>query len=318
MRCGPGPRRTGRGRAHGTGPRRAEPGSRTIVTVPTVERLPYAPWRQRGGVANGEFRWRLGVRPLGPADWIEFGADCDGADGWIAEKQRLRTTHPATTFATLDDIVPEALEVADALVGHLATRWPDHNRVIDDSLHPLDAASRLVPEDLTLLVERDGRLVFGGGSVCFPNRWDLRSKLGRTMSEVHAPVARLNEQLAIGVDGFFERLTPARSYWRLGWGIIDVADGYTPVDGTGPPRPACPQVDELFVRVERETLRRFATTHCVLFTIRTYIAPITAVLADASSPESASALRTAVSAMTEDVRRYKDIVHLADAIATDT
>ena len=39
------------------------------------------------------------------------------------------------------------------------------------------------------MVERDGRLVFGAGSVCFPNRWDLRSKLGLTLADVHAPVA---------------------------------------------------------------------------------------------------------------------------------
>ena len=83
-----------------------------------------------------------------------------------------------------------------------------------------------------LLVERDGRLVFGGGSVCFPNRWDLRSKLGLSMAGVHAPVAQLNEQLEAPIDSFFDRLTPQRSFWRLGWGILDTPDWYTPLDGT--------------------------------------------------------------------------------------
>ena len=94
-----------------------------------------------------------------------------------------------------------------------------------------------MPEDLVMMVERDGRLIFGGGSVCFPNRWDLRSKLGCTMAEVHAPVALLNEQLEAPVDRFFERLRPERSYWRLGWGILDTDDWYTPLDGTASPRP---------------------------------------------------------------------------------
>lgn len=270
--------------------------------------MPYAPWSERGSIRHGEFRWRLGVRPLDLANWIEFGPDCDGPDGWLAEKQRVLADHASTAFAVLDGIDDEASEVADAVVAHLGEHSPDRPRGIDVSLHPLDAAARLVPEDLALMVERDGRLVFGGGSICFPNRWDLASKLGATMAEVHEPVARLNDQLETAVDDFLSRLKPERSFWRLGWGILDVPDGYTPLDGTGPARPESPAPSELFVRVERETLRRFPETRCVLFTIRTYVAPLRSVAGDAVS---AAALGAALDAMTDDVRGYKDLLELA-------
>lgn len=264
------------------------------------------------GSADAGFRWRLGVRPLDLADWIELGADLDEA---LAEKTRLNDEHPATVFAALDDIDAEATEVADGLLTHLRHRWPDRYRAVEleANLHRLDAAARLVPEDLILMVERNGRLVFGGGSVCFPNRWDLRSKLGRTMAEVHAPVARLNEQLEGPVDRFFERLRPERSFWRLGWGILDTADWYTPIDGTAAARPFAPGPDELFLRVERETLRRFPRTNCVLFTIRTYVTPIGLVAGDQSV---AARLADAVDRLPADVRDYKDVVHTAtDLIA---
>ncbi|MFT6763572.1 MAG: hypothetical protein ACJAXA_002233 [Candidatus Aldehydirespiratoraceae bacterium] len=280
--------------------------------MPLVETLPYSPWRERGGVVDGEFRWRLGARPLDLANWIEFGSDADGPAGWIAEKATVLDAHHATAFAAIDGIEAEGSEVADALVDHLATHAPDRNRALDPTLHPLEAVSRLVPEDLLVMVERDGQLVFGGGSVCFPNRWHLPSKLGLTMSEVHSPVSRLNNQLEQGVDSFLNRLRPGRSFWRLGWGIIDVPDGYTPPDGSGPARPNDPQPVDLFVRVERETLRRFPNTNCVLFTIRTYIAPMRSVLAD---QESAVALAAALRAMTSDVREYKDLIALADPLA---
>lgn len=265
-------------------------------------------------MVDGAFRWRLGVRPLDLRDWIELGSDVDGPDGWIAEKERVLAEHRHTAFAVLDGIEPEGQEVAEALVEHLRRRWPERfgDVALDGSMHPLEAAGRLVPEDLVVMVERDGRLVFGGGCVCFPNRWDLRSKLGGSMAEVHQPVARLNDQLEHGVDGFLERLRPERSFWRLGWGIIDLADGYTPADGTGAPRPVDPDVSALFVRVERETLRRFPGSGCVLFTIRTYVAPITSVMAD---DDSARALADAVAAMSPDVRDYKDVTASADAIA---
>ncbi len=178
------------------------------------------------------FRWRLGVRPLDLRDWIELGPDAEVA---IASKGPLMERHADTVFAVLDEQVrDEATEVADALVAHLRDRWPDRygGVSLDSSLHPLDAAARLVPEDLVLLVERDGQLVFGGGSVCFPNRWDLASKIGLTMAGVHQPVDRLNEHLQAPIDSFFERLTPRRSFWRLGWGVLDTADWYTPLDGT--------------------------------------------------------------------------------------
>jgi hypothetical protein len=254
------------------------------------------------------FRWRLGVRPLDPQDWIELGPDADAA---IAAKPALNAQHADTVFAVLDGIDAESVEVADALVTHLRHRWPDRygDVRLDATLHPLDAAARLVPEDLVLLVERDGQLVFGGGSVCFPNRWDLRSKLGLSMAAVHEPVARLNEQLEAPIDGFFDRLTPERSFWRLGWGILDTADWYTPVDGTGAPRPADPAPDDLFLRVERETLRRFPDTSCVLFTIRTYVTPIPAVARDHRVAER---LAASLAALPDDVREYKDVVATAD------
>lgn len=272
-----------------------------------VESLPYTPWRERGSVVDGEFRWRLGARPLHLTDWFEFGPDAVGPDGWIEQKRAILADHRDQVFVAPDDVDPECREVAEAISAHLATHAPDRPSALDPSLHPLEAASRLVPEDLVVMVERDRRLVFGAGSVCFPNRWDLPSKVGLTMAEVHGPVARLNDQLETNVDRFLDRLEPDRSFWRLGWGMIDVADGYAPpsADITGP---SDRSTADSYVRVERETLRRFPTTRCVLFTIRTYITPLASVLAD---QESSMALSAAVASMPHDIRAYKDVVHHA-------
>ena len=94
-----------------------------------------------------------------------------------------------------------------------------------------------------VLVERPEGLVVGGGSVCFPNRWDLTSKLGLRLADVHAPVSRLNDQLGGSVDTFFERLRPDRSFWRLGWSVLDTGELYQPTNGTAPPVDPLPRVD---------------------------------------------------------------------------
>ena len=282
-------------------------------TGTTVDDARYLPFLEGPrDLDQSSFRWRLGVRALDLRDWIELGADADAA---IAAKERLNAEHRSTVFAALDGVQDESQQVALTLLEHLRGRWPDRygGAELDPALHPLDAAARLVPEDLVLMVERDGRLVFGAGSVCFPNRWDLRSKIGLPLADVHAPVALLNEQLEDPIDRFFERLTPDRSFWRLGWGVLDTADWYTPTDGTAAPRPVAPAPADLFVRVERETLRRFAVSNAVLFTIRTYLTPIRSVSSD---PATARRLAEALSGLPDPVRVYKDVASFGPALIT--
>lgn len=259
-------------------------------------------------VAPSPFRWRLGLRPLEPADWLQVGPDHDDV---LAAKAAVMADHADTAFAVLDGLDEVGREVADEVAAHLAR---DHGRrvVADPGLHPLDAAARLVAEDLVVMVERDGRLVCGGGSVCFPNRWDLRSKLGRSMGEVHEPVAGLNRTLEDPVDRFLGRLSPERSYWRLGWGVLDTGDPYQPVDGTAAAREQPVAFTDWVVRVERETLRRLPRTGAVLFTIGTQITP----LADLDDPATLRHLADAVDAMPDDVAGYKQLARIRRALVS--
>jgi hypothetical protein len=239
------------------------------------------------------------MRPLDLADWIQVD---DRYDDEITEKRRLLAAHHDTVFQVLDDVVEESREVLAAIVDHLRTL--DHvDAAVGVDLHPLDAAGRLVQEDLVLLVERGDELVCGGGSVCFPNRWDLRSKLGLPLAAIHAPVARLNEQLEAPIDRFLERLTPTRSFWRLGWGVLDTDELYQPLDGTASNRRSDLPAARHHLRVERQTFRRFPGTGCVLFTIRTYVSPLAGVPAGAD----ACALAAAIEALPDDVATYKQL-----------
>jgi dimethylamine monooxygenase subunit A len=285
----------------------------------------------------GAFRWRLGLRPLESSEWIEIDEHYDRD---LQRKDTLMTEHPRTVNAAMEGTETEGVEVLHALCAHLAVTQPERfsysgtefrdavrnaawDVTHDESggasagrEHPLFTAGRLVQEDLALLVERNGELVFGAGSVCFPNRWDLSSKIGLPLSAVHAPVARLNEQLEGPIDSFFDRLTPEKSFWRLGWGVLDTDDPYTPLDGTAAPTPNLPEPgdptapDRLFLRVERETLKRFPATSCVLFTIRTYIRPLRHLI---GRPADAARLANALEHLPEDVRDYKRTLELTDA-----
>ncbi len=264
----------------------------------------------------GPFRWRLGLRPLDLDDWIRVD---EGALTEWHHKLHVLERHRSTAMGWLPGVEPEASEIRDVVLEHVARHHPEHlERVgsLDPAWHPLEAAGRVTTEDLVMMVERDGRLVVGGGVVAAPNRWDLASKLGRTLSEVHQPVARLNDQLANPIDGFFERLRPERSWWRLGWGLLSTDELYLPLDGTAPaaPRPPAPgdadATDRLFLRVERETLRRFPRTGAVLFTIGTTVRPLSHL---AGRPDDARRLAEALQAFPDDVAAYKGVETLRAA-----
>jgi hypothetical protein len=286
---------------------------------------------------GGAFRWRLGLRALDPADWIQIGPTYERD---LAAKREVLARHRSTVLSFVPGIEDEASEVLRALVHHLTRRWPEWFTLGDGGItnhrtdeqfvlgdrggavgggalrHPLDTAGRLVQEDLVVLVERDEGLVVGGGSVCFPNRWNLSSKLGLRLVDVHAPVSRLNDELGGSVDTFFERLRPELGFWRLGWSVLDTGELYQPTDGTAPSTDPLPRTDgvvdgwageRLFLRVERETFRRFAGTRCVLFTLRTYVRPLAHL---ATRPHDVRRLADALQAMPIDVVDYKKVADL--------
>lgn len=260
----------------------------------------FEPHREHRGET---FRWRLGIRPLDPVEWFIFD---EHAANELELKKQLSVNFPHTTFGTIDDISDEIEEVTSAISNHLAAVHPDRfsNPRVDSSLNPLVAISMHVQEDLIVMVERDGELIFGAGSVHFPNRWDLRSKLGLSMREVHAPVASLNDQLEPAIDDFLTRLSVDKPVWRLGWGVIDSADLYQPTDGTALPRMGSAAPADHYLRVERETLTRFQRTRCVLFTIRTFLTPLTTTAKDS---ESANLLANALDALPPDIASYKQL-----------
>ena len=153
-------------------------------------------------------------------------------------------------------------------------RWTVEGDVPD----PLDIAGRLVQEDLCILQEVEGELRLTAGVLCFPNRWRLSDKLGRPMMAIHEPVPSYAERLGKPVDRFIGMLAPERPVWRLNWSLTDdpalfqpVGHGRRDTDPDITPENAGPRI---FLRVERQTLRRLPRTGAVLFTIRTHQRPL--------------------------------------------
>jgi len=229
----------------------------------------------------------MGTRAL---DGALFVRD-DDYERDLARKRRLLGERHADVFAARD--TPTVLAASREI---LALTGGDDEGV----LHPLDAAGRRVQEDLCLLVLRDAAPHLDAASLCFPSYWRLADKLGRPLAEVHGPVPHYGDQLAARVDAFLARLRPDRVVWRRNWSIHDDPEYFLPQPTT--PRREARVPDDLYLRSERQALRRLATPDTVLFTIRTQQVPLRAL---ERHPHAARRLAHAIDGWSRELVAYK-------------
>jgi dimethylamine monooxygenase subunit A len=286
---------------------------------PAQDSAPYLPFD------GGRFRLMMGLMPLPPGDWIEIDRHFAAA---LAAKRALLETRHDEVFAALAAAEAPAAEVLALLGAHL----PRHHAAIfrrdgdllrnlataetwdvaQSRLHPLDLAGRLVQEDLCLLLPQSESYRLVGASLCSPNRWRLADKLGTALTALHGPVPGYATALAPAVDRFLARLKPEKPVWRLNWGIADDPAPFQPAPAPAPaPITAATAGDRLWLRVERQTLRRLPSTGAILFTIRTHITPLGAAIAGA---EAAAELAAALRAMPAEMQDYKRIAPIAPAL----
>jgi len=139
--------------------------------------------------------------------------------------------------------------------------------------------SRQVAEDLLLLREEpDWPLV--AGVLCFPNDWCLANKLGLPLLEVHGPVPGFLEAVGAGTLKLLDKLKPERPVWRANWAVkvTDRLDLPPLVNAAFEPVKcevtAGNAGERCYFRVERQTLSRLPLSGGILFTVRTYVAPL--------------------------------------------
>ncbi|MGH6899684.1 MAG: heme-dependent oxidative N-demethylase family protein [Geminicoccaceae bacterium] len=275
---------------------------------------------------DGPWRLAMGIKALDLEAWIELD---ERFLDQLAERRRLLAERPAEVMAALPESRAGQRELLELLLDHLPERFPEHyrrrdgrieNRATGESFEieawagaPLELAGRLVQEDLCLM-QRSGtgyRLV--AAVLCFPAHWRLADKLGRPLEAIHAPVPGFGERLAAPVDRFFGNIQVERPVWRVNWSLVDTPALFLPPEHRGQSREVAAERagEELWLRVERQTLRRLPRWGDVVFGIHTYVHP----LADAiDSSEAAGALAARVREMPEPMARYKSILPIREPL----
>lgn len=221
-------------------------------------------WLDELPTTNGPPDLRMGLRRLDEADWLSSD---QLAEAERALKPQLIAEHP--DLVLWQDSAQDACEELLAMVAAAS------GLVGDPLLHPIDAAGHLVPEDLLVLMPDDtGSYRLVAGSLVFPNQWRLIDKIGGTLIEIHAPTDGYAELLGNKVDSFFASLESGRVMGRRNWFFHDDPSFLQPEKMGNRPIVSVDDVEPLWVRSERQTLRRLPASGAMVFTVRTQVATI--------------------------------------------
>jgi dimethylamine monooxygenase subunit A len=269
---------------------------------------------------DGPWRLAMGIKALDLAEWIEID---ERFSAQLALRKQLLDEQQSAVLAALPESRPGQRELLELLLEHLPRRFPEHYRRQGGQIEnlitrerfalaawdeaPLELAGRLVQEDLCLMQRGEAGYRLVAAVLCFPAHWRLSDKLGRPLQAIHGPVPGFGERLAGPVDRFFASIQVARPVWRVNWSLVDQPTLFLPPEHRGHPKPVSAERagEQLWLRVERQTLRRLPRSSDVAFGIRTHVEP----LADAiDSPHAARALAARIREMPEPMARYKSIL----------
>lgn len=245
----------------------------------------------------------MGLNALEPEDWLWVGEDFAIQ---TAERARLIAERAEEVHAMLPEAEPAALELLAMVEGFMASRGlaQDGRGPIDQP--PLMRLGTLALEDFCLMQRRpDGTYALTGAILCFPQHWHLHQKLGRPLAEIHAPVPGFAARLGGPVERFFANLRVERPVWRANWGLVESAvlfhpDKREPIPDLSPENAG----ERLWLRVERQTLRRLPETGAVVFTIRTLLEPLARTV---RRPGAAAAMAQRFVAMDAATAAYKGL-----------
>lgn len=205
--------------------------------------------------ARGGGQLKMGLTKLTEKEWLDPNPDPEARRAGFAQYPEGVAIHPQ---------------------GHKANEELGYSFDSDGGIAEI---ARKYHEDMCLLTSSNAdepyRLV--AAAVAWPSDWSPADKIGKPLRALHEPIQGYEEQLATPVDTFMAKLKPGAIYGRANWFIAPTPK----MRWVGePPEQAFAHVtahnagEVLFVRSERQTLRKLPPTGAVLFTIGIYVEPL--------------------------------------------
>ena len=232
-----------------------------------IEFAPYARSFARPPVSAAP---QMSLRPVPTSEWLARSRD---HAAYMAAKRRRMAAHAGLVCQAL----PESKAAQAEALGLVRTHLGLAAQGEQDEDASINVAARLVEEDLCVMQPRESGYALTAGSVASPSYWRLADKLGKELVDIHEPVAGLRDRIGERMRHFFRELAPGRVYLRGNWFVHASGEPFRApehLSRTVGSRPAPHPVERLFLRCERQTVRRLPCTGAILFAIRVFLNPL--------------------------------------------
>ncbi len=273
---------------------------------------------------------RVGLEPIKESKWLEVD---NSFIKEINKKKELFSTNKKEVFRETLDSYESQVELLSCIKKYLSEYYPDkyifdknqicininENTLLlrEDSLSPLEIASFLVQEDLLLMLpNEESSYSLGAASLCAPSNWSLQEKFNNSLLDLHKYVPDYKEKISERVNKIFLRLDNQRIFERFNWSIYENSDLFQPKTSKADVKRSKKITkynagDKLFIRVERQTIRKLLTSGSIIFTVRVHVTPLFTIKNDLSRLKD---LLMAIENLDQSIKSYKSLDQIEESV----
>ena len=272
----------------------------------------HTPYKEgKGGV-------KIGLETIPNSEWLEI-------DSFFFQEIKVKKDlfKNKLVYQDTPSSIHAQKEALISIVENIKLYHPNHyervknNLTYRDNLTPLETAALLVQEDLLIMKPNKHKEYFlSAASLCSPSNWSLREKFNKSLSGLHDDVPEYSELIGDKVDHIFINLPKEKLFQRFNWSIYESPELYQPAISKGSVKrkkniSSANAGQELFIRVERQTIKRLEPSKSILFTVRVHITPLEDIKNNVSLLKG---LKKGIKSLNNPLKRYKSIDQIEEPL----
>ncbi|KAF5391770.1 hypothetical protein D9757_001719 [Collybiopsis confluens] len=244
------------------------------------------------------FRWtyhqNMSLKKMEPDYYVELESSYRER---IAQRKKLHQLHGKKIIDALPGSELACKELMEMVVQFICVRYPNqfqldrrtgtlYNRVLGtesklEEENPLVILNEHVPEDylLTLPDPKTGLYTMVAGVCCSALGWNVSTKIGKPLKDIHDVVPDYKEKMEFSMDRFFSKMSCDKPIQRGSWGLeigkplfLQPEDSHNSLRNTQDPDL---KVEDIFLRVDWQTLRKLPRSGSIVFNFRALFTPFT-------------------------------------------
>lgn len=228
-----------------------------------------------------------------PDFWIELESTYRER---IAQRRVLYAAHGSKVMAAKPGTELASRELVEMVVQFLCARYPSQfdfdkctglfrNHILETSsnikiIDPWTFLLENVPEDF-LITQKDettGLYAMKAGIVCSALGWNLETKMGKPLHEIHGAVPDYKEKMQLSMDRYFSKMVPDKPIQRGSWTLEVGQPLYMQQDhphfALRRRQHASLRVEDIHLRVDWQTLRRLPLSQTIVFNYKALFTPL--------------------------------------------